>query len=266
MSEHHLEKLIEEITPLRMALMQHGIYSRIRRIEDLRIFMESHIYAVWDFMSLVKALQRELTCISVPWLPSLHTVSRRFINEIVLGEESDIDCAMQYTSHFELYRSAMMECKADVSSIDLFISSLRQGVPLRTALWNSGAPLHAARFVESTWRFLTSKKTHVIAAAFAFGREDLIPDMFRAFVADLSRTFPGQLELLQFYLERHIDLDEHSHTPMSLQMMQDLCGDDERRWHEATQAASDAIRDRIALWDSITLQIELSHQAVAQAL
>ena len=264
MSADYLSKLKDDVAPYRRALIEHSVYRYIRSIQDLRIFVENHVYAVWDFMSLLKALQRELTCTEVPWLPSEYPVSRRLVNEIVLGEESDILPGRRYASHFEIYRAAMLECGADVTTLDRFLELLRDGILPLAGLRDCGAPQPATRFVESSWRFLASGKSHVIAAAFTFGREDVIPDMFRAFVDDLSKHFPGRLDLFRYYLERHIDLDEHSHGPMSVQMIQELCGVDENRWSEATQAVIDAITARLALWDGIVYQIALGRQGAPQ--
>ena len=72
------------------------------------------MFAVWDFMSLLKAIQRELCGVGVPWVPSPNLQATRLVNEIVLGEESDEDGEGGYASHFVLYRRAMQRCGANV--------------------------------------------------------------------------------------------------------------------------------------------------------
>ncbi len=89
--QEHLDKIKANIEPLRQQIIHHKVYSAIRTIEDLNVFMEHHVFAVWDFMSLLKSLQNKLTCTSVPWFPRGDADSRFLINEIVVGEESDID-------------------------------------------------------------------------------------------------------------------------------------------------------------------------------
>jgi alcohol dehydrogenase len=64
-----LERLRARLAPLRAALAGHPVYGRINGPAPLRLFMEHHVFAVWDFMSLLKALQRRLCCNDVPWLP-----------------------------------------------------------------------------------------------------------------------------------------------------------------------------------------------------
>jgi hypothetical protein len=126
---NHIEKLQQQIEPLRQQIINHKVYSVINDIEDLRVFMQYHVYAVWDFMSLLKSLQNNLTCTSTPWFPKGSAETRYLINEIVLGEESDVDMDGVRTSHFELYIQAMEQCGADVSEIEQFISVLARWRP-----------------------------------------------------------------------------------------------------------------------------------------
>lgn len=253
-----LDDLLKSLRPLREQLVAHDVYSHIKTLADVRMFMEHHVFAVWDFMSLVKALQRQLTCVTVPWTPQGHPLSRRLINEIVLAEESDEDSQGGYLSHFELYRAAMGQCGADLSRIDGFVDQVRQGEDVCRALDKAGVPQAAQAFVRTTWRIVESGSLHAIAAVFTLGREDLIPDMFRALVTELHKQFPGQLTLFHNYLERHIHLDQEHHAPMALQMLAALCHNEQTKWREAQEAARVSLKARIALWDRVVEQLAVA--------
>jgi hypothetical protein len=252
-----LQQLAERLRPLYDRLANHALYTSFESIEDLHVFMESHVFAVWDFMSLLKALQRGLTCIDVPWVPSRYPESRRLINEIVLGEESDL-YGTQAVSHFELYLHAMHECSASTHAIDALLKRLSDGANWAAALALSGAPEAAQKFVGSTFAIIETGKLHVIAAAFTFGREDLIPEMFRGFIRDQDARLSGRLTTLRWYLDRHIEVDGEDHGPMALRMITELCGEDRVKWLEATEAAETALRARIALWDGIAASLRES--------
>jgi hypothetical protein len=249
-----LETLEEKLQPLYARLASHALYGSFRTVQDLRMFMEAHVFAVWDFMSLLKALQRGLTCVEVPWVPSATPESRRLVNEIVLGEESDIYQG-KHVSHFELYRMAMERCGASTVAIDRLLFLLGDGADLHEAVRGCRAPDDAKHFVRDTFHVITEGKLHSIAAAFTFGREDLIPDMFKGFVRDLNRDLAGNLDTFIWYLERHIEVDGEEHGPMALRMIAELCGDDAERWSEAEAAAVFALESRLRLWDGIAARI-----------
>ncbi len=246
-----IEAIEARIAPLRARLAAHPLYRSIRNEAHLRTFMQAHVFAVWDFMSLLKALQRRLTCTTSPWQPTPLPESRRFINEIVLGEESDL-FEGHAISHFELYLKAMHEAGADTSEITNLLARLHR-IPVLKALQN--LPAGPREFTRTTFELIQSDKLHALASAFTFGREDLIPDMFRALVDDLNRQNAGALDTFVWYLERHIEVDGEDHGPLSLRMVADICGNDERLWEEAGDAAEDALRARIALWDAILAEL-----------
>jgi hypothetical protein len=256
-----LSVLQQSLRPEREKLLNHPIYQSITTLPQLRIFMEHHVFAVWDFMSLLKALQRDLTCVAIPWVPQGNRLSRRLINEIVLEEESDTDGASGYLSHFELYRAAMAQCGADLSGIDGFLECVRNGESTGAALNRAGAPKPAKAFVNTTMRIVEGSPIHAIAAAFTLGREDIIPQMFTPLVANLERQLPGQLTVFRDYLERHIHLDEERHTPMAVQMLLELCGDDSLKWREAQETARAALLARIELWDGVIEQVAVPRRA-----
>lgn len=253
-----IERLKEAVNPARRRVIGHAVYGRLDDLTAVRVFMCHHVFAVWDFMSLLKSLQRSLTCVDVPWVPQGPAGSRRLINDIVLVEESD-ELGGGFISHFELYLDGMTQAGADRSAIDAFIASIRQGVPVLTALKDARAPEPAAEFSGMTWGFVETAPLHCQAAAFAFGREDLIPDMFDKVVA-VNRDLGNKLSTFVDYLERHIQVDSEEHTPMAMQMLADLCGDDDEKWHQCEETINTALAARVRLWDGILAAIETARQ------
>lgn len=253
-----LDDLIERLRPTRERLLEHRVYGAIGDLGALRVFLEHHAFAVWDFMSLLKALQRRLTCVDVPWVPRGDGVARHLINAIVLAEESDDDGRGGFASHYELYVDAMREAGADPSAVERLVGAIREGETPAIALARSGAPGPAARFVASTLEVAEAGSAPAIAAAFTLGREELIPDLFRGLVAriDAASTDPGSLGLFRHYLDRHVELDGDEHGPMALRMLAHLCGDSDRAWREAEAAAGLALEARLDLWDGIADAVE----------
>lgn len=246
-----IENIKKHLLPLRQEITGHPLFRRIQTPKDLSVFMEHHVFAVWDFMTLLKTLQGRLTCVTVPWVPTQDRLTRRLINEIVLGEESDEHPAGGYTSHFELYCEAMSRLGADTRPIQELLRQISSGKNPDAALNACGAPEGVKPFV--AWTLAVSQKPlHQVSAAFAFGREDLVPDLFRSAVQGLEGRFPGRVDLFRQYLERHIDLDENTHTPLALKMLAHLCGEDPVKWEEVRQVSHEALIQRKRLWDAIS--------------
>jgi len=243
-----IEKLKNATESGRSAVVSHPLYKQLNTVDAVATFMEHHVFAVWDFMSLLKTLQNSLTCVQVPWVPSGPTASRRLINDIVLVEESD-ELDGGFISHFELYLKGMRQAGANTVPVDAFIGLLRAGEPVTASLKDAGVPAPAADFVTTTWEFIDHAPVHCQAAAFAFGREDLIPDMFDRVSALNSEH--GQLSHFVDYMRRHIQVDSEEHTPMAMQMLADLCGDDDDKWLQCEQTVGTAFAARTRLWDSI---------------
>jgi hypothetical protein len=247
-----LERLRARIQPTRQALLDHGIYRQIRGLEGLRRFMEHHVFAVWDFMSLLKALQRRICCVDVPWIPSSSPTACRLINEIVLGEESDEDAEGGHSSHFELYHRAMQQCGASTTLLDGFLNAVREGQPVLSALRAANIGQTVSRFLRHTFEIVESNDICAIASAFTFGREDLLPSVFRKIVEELNTEEHGRLGRFRYYLNRHIQLDDDEHGPMAERLVANLCGTNAGKWEAAEEAASHALQARLDLWDSIS--------------
>ncbi|OJW82588.1 MAG: heme oxygenase [Bacteroidetes bacterium 46-16] len=246
-----IARIQEGSKTVRARLIDHPLYSRLQTLEDVQQFMETHVFAVWDFMSLLKVLQRGLTCVSVPWVPAGNATTRYLINEIVTGEESDLDEEGNRMSHFELYLKAMKEAGCNTHSITSFIDQITKGISVQEALSIKDIPEGARTFVQHTFSVVDLGELHEQAAVFTFGREDLIPGMFLELVRELEERFPGKLSTFLYYLERHIEVDGDHHAHLAYQMTEELCGNDEQKWEEATKAVNEALNARIALWDSI---------------
>jgi hypothetical protein len=243
-----IERLKDAVEPARQKVISHPLYHELKTKEAVVTFMEHHVFAVWDFMSLLKTLQRGLTCVEVPWVPTGPMVSRRLINDITLVEESD-ERDGGFISHFELYLEGMRQAGADTSRIDTFIDLLRSGKPVQASLPEADVPRASAEFVTVTWDFISDAPVHCQAAAFAFGREDLIPDMFDQVAALNGES--GDLSVFVDYLRRHIQVDSEEHTPMAMQMLVDLCGDDSTKWAQCEDTVNLALAARLRLWDGI---------------
>ncbi|UBM60248.1 DUF3050 domain-containing protein [Marinilongibacter aquaticus] len=257
---HEIQIIEDKIENLRSRLQNHSLYSTLKELEDVRLFMEHHVFAVWDFMSLLKALQKGLTCVEVPWMPAPQAEIVRFINEIVLGEESDVNEKGEVKSHFEMYLEAMGQTGADTDVIAAFLEQLKAGKSVEEALAKMDVPQSVKEFVAFTFEVIASGKMHQIASAFTFGREDLIPDMFIEILNGAENEGKNQ-EKLKYYLARHIELDGDEHGPLSLKMIQSLCGSDKQKWAETEQVAIAALEKRVALWDGIAQAI-LERQAL----
>jgi hypothetical protein len=251
------EDLRRIVAPLRETLLKHPIYTQVDSLDRLREFMQIHVFAVWDFMSLVKRLQSEVTCHQLPWLPPARRQVARFANEVVLGEESDLGPDGKPASHFELYLDAMDEVGARTVNVRTFIASIDQGKSWETALKELNVPAGIADFVSETLRCAIYGSVVEVASYFFFGREDVIPEMFKKLLA-LWSGGAAAVPHFAFYLERHIELDGDSHGPWAQEMLMALAGQDEEQWMMATDAARRAITSRIRLWDSVVAHLQKS--------
>ena len=250
-----MNALDDTLEPFRTRLALHPIYDRLESEAAIRCFMSHHVFAVWDFMTLVKSLARRLTCVETPWVPVGDPVERRFINEIVLDEESDLDEQGRPTSHFELYRTAMVAAGADTAAIDGFVAALRDGARVDAALVSCGAPAFVGDFVGTTLSLAGASDVEQ-AAAFAHGRELVIPAMFREVVARLGDRDAERWRPFAYYLERHVACDDEKHGPIARRLVARLCADESGRWALAERAARRALQARLALWDGVLGAIE----------
>ncbi|WP_297516961.1 DUF3050 domain-containing protein [Flavobacterium sp.] len=244
------------LQPLKDRLLQHPLYDKIKTLDDLHCFLEHHVYAVWDFMSLLKALQQQLTCTTTPWLPVGNPEVRYLINEIVVAEETDLAMDGKRQSHFEMYLEAMNQCGANTLAVQWFLEDIQKTQNIFVSIKHAEVHPNVRAFLDFTFRVIEEGKAHKIAAAFTFGREDLIPTMFTEILKNFQQNFPQtDLSKLIYYFERHIELDGDEHGPMAMQMITELCGDSTTKWNEVLEVSQQALEKRIGLWDAIEAMV-----------
>lgn len=254
----------EELEGLRSRLAHHPLYDLLDDIDSIRLFMAHHVFPVWDFMSLVKSLQRDLTCVDTPWIPVEDTEAARLINEIVLGEETDERRDSGYASHLDLYLEGMRDLGADRGPITSLIDALKRGEPFSDALEASGAPEAAKAFTRHTINLVEQGPLHVRAAALFYGRESLIPAMFRGIV---ERAVVDSQQCAQFlyYLDRHIEVDEGSHSILAERLVDRLCGGSSEKRDEVRVTWHQVLTTRMELWDRIADAIRKRQPQAEQA-
>ena len=246
------QEIKNSIEPIKQELLQHSLYKNVSSIEELHIFLEHHIFAVWDFMSLLKGLQIHLTSVSIPWKPMGNPEIRYLINEIVVAGETDLSYDGKRQSHFEMYIDAMQECGASTAAIFEFLEHVEKTKNIFVSIKAAKLAEEVKAFLHYTFSIVEEGEPHKIAAAFTFGREDLIPNMFTEILRNFQVNFPTvNLSKLIYYFERHIELDADEHGPMAMKMIDELCGDSPKKWAEVKQVAHESLQMRIQLWNVI---------------
>lgn len=255
----------EILNSFKTHLETHPVYESVATIEDLQCFMEHHVYSVWDFMSLIKYLQSVIAPTTSPWVPRGDASVRRFINELVLEEESDeTHVAGEFSSHFELYLRAMEEIGANTKPSKDFLEAVRQQ-GIESALALPGIPEPSRKFTSRTFQFIQNNRPHEIASALALGREHIIPAMFRSILQRIGVS-ESEAPIFHFYLNRHIHLDEDFHAPLSLRLLNRLCENDDSKTQQAINAAHAAVNARIEFWDGVFSAISANRTTVHSSL
>lgn len=228
----------------RSEVFRHPDYTRLEPLRDVVILTENHVFAVWDFASLLKNLQRHLTRGEVPRVPHDPIAGRRLVNDVVLVEESD-GHGDGFISHFELYVMVVDQACAATRPVT--------GHP-EGMVEDESAPPSSAAFVSETWDLVEHSPLHCQAATFTLGREDPIPEMCDQVI--WSDNPSGQLAPFRDFLPRHIDVDDEQHPPMATAMVADLCGMKLSRWDDCARTMGEALQARLSLRDGVVAALD----------
>ena len=243
---------LTSVDPLSKKLESHQVFTNLNTLSELRLFMEHHVFAVWDFMSLLKKLQQIYVPHGSPWVPNPNGNVVRFINEIVMEEESDQSYGSKgesYSSHFEIYLEAMKEVGASTNIIDSFLDQVRSD-GIEKALNFNLVPEPSKEFMGYTFDLINRGKGHEIAASFAIGRDSIVPIMFKR-ILEKTNISAEEAPVFHYYLERHAHLDGEHHGPMALRLLDDLCTDNEQKEKEVILEVESSLEARIKLWDGV---------------
>ena len=248
-----IEQLTKRLTPVIDEIIHHDLYHDISSIADLQLFMGEHVFAVWDFMCLLKELHRLIVSTSAPWFPPKDALSANLISSILVEEEGDLAEDGSYASHFDIYLLAMEKIGADTIPIKRLLLALGNGKSIEDAI--DLVPLRPGtkQFVLTTFSFF-KRSIHELAAAFVYGREGVTACMFEPLLQQLEAQLDRgetQYSTLVYYFKRHIDLDSNAHFPKALKMLENFIGDDNKKLKEAEQAAFCALNARISFLSDI---------------
>jgi len=240
-----------ELKVAKNKLLENPIFKHIQSVEHLRIFMQWHVFAVWDFMSLIKRLQNDLTCTSLPWMPNRFPDAARLVNEIVLGEETDeTPLKDAHISHFDLYIKAMEEIQADTSQIKKFITLVQNGSNYQDALIMCQAPEPVRNFVVFTIETALHASTCEVLGSFFHGRENIIPDMFTNLLHQWNIDSQNS-SMFVYYVKRHIEVDSGEHGPASEKIMSIVTQSDPQQIIELLDCAIKSVEMRNTLWSEL---------------
>ena len=221
--------------------------------DHLKIFMEHHVFAVWDFMCILKKLQGIICPSSTPCYPNNFSKNgiARLINEIVMCEESDEISDGIFMSHFELYLSSMKNINAKTDQIEAIVDDVSKNklkgfdkYDLEPECFN---------FLNKNNRLLNTNELHIISALFTYGRETTLPGMFQKLLLRIGES--SKYDSLKLYLKRHIDVDSNRHGPLSLILFNKSCENNDLKYNQALDAAIKSIEIRYDLWTGIHKKI-----------
>ncbi len=249
-----------KIVELTSVLSEHPLYQNLESLADLQFFMENHVYAVFDFMSLTKGIQNHFAPINTIWTPPKKPELARFINEVILGEESDQLPDGRFMSHFEMYLLAMEEVGANTTPVRKFVEYISHGEIAKA--FEEACPFPAAkRFTKSTLGKIGDWEIHQLVASFCYGREKVIPKMFQS-LADKCGLTEENCPLFFFYLNRHIELDGDEHGPLADKMLEAVTLSDKNLEDQAIEAAIWSLERRIEFWNELNTSLTDQKQAL----
>ncbi|CAI3934924.1 unnamed protein product [Commensalibacter communis] len=251
MLSNNTQQYESELQQANQKMRNHILFSSIKTIEDLRYFMKYHVFAVWDFMSLAKRLQQEFTCTTLPWTPRHNNKAARAMNDIILGEETDVNLDGSHASHYEMYLNAMEDVNSDPLPIQTMVNEFEHNtnIEFKAIVNKQNIPTYVKDFVIHNLDTAINGSLHEVLGSFFYGREDAIPEMFSNLLKEWGLKESDYPKFV-YYLVRHIELDGDSHGPAVHSIISNL-KDSPDKYIALLKSAIAAVEHRIKLWDGI---------------
>jgi len=245
----NLENNKKKLDDLKQKIAAHPLFANKLEPKQICKFMESHIFAVWGFMSILKSLQKMITPNNLPWIPNKNTNNGlvNFVNEIILCEESDYIEGIGYISHFEIYLLAMKNMGAKTDQLDKLTSIIADKGYNEKYLDDVDASDEVKSFLKHDMEVSMNGTLPEIVGAFTLGREKVIPNMFSYILPAIKET--STAKHLITYLERHIDIDGDRHGPLSMKLLDASC--DKNQLTLAYATAVKSLELRLLVWDKV---------------
>ncbi|CAG9319831.1 unnamed protein product [Blepharisma stoltei] len=254
-------QVVAKLKPLRTDLVSAYSSIKLESLPATRVYMKNFIYQAWAVISTLKALRSKLSPSTVPWYPPEDENSVRYINEILLDEETDVaGQPQQYSSHYNLFIKAMREANGFSEPMETLVTDLRQGMAWDKAfIKNKDQYKHIIspstfKYVENEIGIAMNGDLHQIAGFFFLGREETVPDLFSGFVKSLNEK-EVNAPLFKSYIQRHIDLDGDLHAPLGEKITQRVCKEDPKMWKEVYEAGKLGITDDLNFAKGVTKMI-----------
>ncbi len=245
----NLETNKKKLNDIKHKISAHPLFASKLEPKHICKFMESHIFAVWGFMSILKSLQKIITPDNLPWMPNKNTKNGlvNFVNEIILCEESDYIEGIGFISHFEIYLLAMKNMGAKTDQLDKLIARITDNGYNENYLDDINASVEVKSFLKHDLEVSINGTLPEIIGAFTLGREKVIPNMFSYILPAIKETSTSKY--LITYLERHIDIDGDRHGPLSMKLLNTSC--DKKQLSLAYATAIKSLELRLLVWDKV---------------
>ena len=154
--------------------------------------------------------------------------------------------------------TAMRWCPAGASTtrIDNLLAQINCNPNEQLTIAELDLPASVKVFVSSTFDIIQRNDTVELASAFLYGREDILPTLFTPIIRTISGDYSGRLDKFVYYLDRHIEVDQDEHQPAATRLLQSLCKNNAAKLERARNTASNALNNRIRLWDGILAELK----------